>query len=100
LVLTPPSPECVASISPLARLRAGQYAVPTFIAHGTEDEVAPFAAAERFVTEMREHGLRCGFLPLQGVHHVFDLGVEEGSQKWEDMVAPGYHFLFEVLNLG
>ncbi|RYP07339.1 hypothetical protein DL764_002555 [Monosporascus ibericus] len=66
LTLTPPSPGRVASVSPLARLRAGQYAVPTFIIHGTEDEVAPFAAAERFVVEMRRRGVGQGSLLLRG----------------------------------
>jgi acyl transferase domain-containing protein/acetyl esterase/lipase/acyl carrier protein len=73
LDLTPPSPAHIASISPLARLRAGQYAVPTFIIHGSEDEVAPFPAAERFVAEMRGRGLRCEFLSLQGRRHLFAL---------------------------
>ncbi|RYP89869.1 hypothetical protein DL770_004021 [Monosporascus sp. CRB-9-2] len=80
LTLAPPSPERVASVSPLARLCAGQYAVPTFIIHGTEDEVAPFTAAERFVVEMRRRGVVQGFLPLRGVRHLFDLGLKEGSR--------------------
>ncbi|KAK7957013.1 BcPKS16- polyketide synthase [Apiospora aurea] len=46
LSLVTPSPDRIAAISPLARLRAGRYDVPTFIIHGREDEVAPFAAAE------------------------------------------------------
>ncbi|OTA90724.1 hypothetical protein M434DRAFT_13743 [Hypoxylon sp. CO27-5] len=50
--LDPPSPERVASISPLARLRAGQYSVLTFIIHGTLDKVAPFTAAKKFADEL------------------------------------------------
>ncbi len=96
----PPSPERVASISPLARLCAGQYTVPTFIIHGTKDEVAPFVAAKRFATEMGRRGVFHGFLPLHGMPHLFDLRLREGSDKWEEMVAPGYQFLLEVLNLG
>ncbi|KAK7719021.1 Type I Iterative PKS [Diaporthe eres] len=98
-LLTPPSPATVASISPLARLRAGQYAVPTFIVHGTEDEVAPFAGAERFADEMRRQapGTRCELLALPGVRHLFDLGLEQGSPQWEQLVEPGYRFLCEVL---
>lgn len=99
LNLTPPGPEQIASISPLARLRAGDYSVPTFIAHGTRDEVAPFSAAERFVTELRSQNIRHGFLPVHGSTHIFDVDVEEGTQKWENTVAPGYLFLLEVLNM-
>lgn len=101
-LLTPPSPATVASISPLARLRAGQYAVPTFIVHGTEDEVAPFAGAERFADEMRRQapGTRCELLALPGVRHLFDLGLEQGSPQWERLVEPGYRFLCEILRTG
>lgn len=98
-LLARPSPAAVASISPLARFRAGQYAVPTFIAHGTEDEVAPFAAAERFAGEVRRRapGVRCELLALPGARHLFDLGLDQGSPQWERLVEPGYRFLCEVL---
>lgn len=97
-LLTSPSPAMVAAISPLARVRAGQYAVPTFIVHGTEDEVAPFAAAERFANEMHKQApsVGCELLALPGVRHLFDLGIKEGSPQWERLVAPGYTFLCEV----
>jgi len=73
--------------------------VPTFIIHGSEDEVAPFPAAERFAAEMRGRGLRCEFLSLQGRRHLFDLGLEEGTQMWEDMVSPGYRFLLNCVSI-
>ncbi|KAH8697261.1 hypothetical protein BGW36DRAFT_296668 [Talaromyces proteolyticus] len=98
LDLTPPSPAHIASVSPLARLRAGQYTVPTFIIHGSQDEVAPFPAAERFVAEMHTRGVSCEFLSLQGRRHLFDLDLQEGTQKWEDMVAPGYRFLLNCVS--
>ncbi|KAI5917885.1 BcPKS16, polyketide synthase [Camillea tinctor] len=100
--LDPPSHERVASISPFARLRAGQYSVPTFIAHGTIDDVAPFAAAQRFMDEIacnHDGKFPYGFLSLYGARHLFDLELKEGSQEWNEMVAPGYHFLFEILNI-
>lgn len=100
-LLAPPPPAAVASISPLARARAGQYAVPTFIAHGTEDEVAPFAAAERFAGEMRRRapGVACELLALPGARHLFDLGLDWGSPQWGRLVEPGYRFLCEVLKI-
>lgn len=94
---TAPSPARIASISPLARLLSGQYNTPTFIVHGTEDEVAPFGPAERFVTEMRARELPCGLLPLKGQKHIFDLGIEEGMEEWDELVAPGYRFLCNVV---
>ncbi|EOD43923.1 putative polyketide synthase protein [Neofusicoccum parvum UCRNP2] len=37
----PPSPSLVASISPLAHVRGGTYRVPTYLIHGTRDEIVP-----------------------------------------------------------
>ncbi|POS72644.1 polyketide synthase [Diaporthe helianthi] len=48
-LLAPPSTSTIRTISPLARVLQGEYDVPTFIVHGTEDDVAPFAAAKRLV---------------------------------------------------
>ncbi|KAK9780019.1 hypothetical protein SCAR479_03143 [Seiridium cardinale] len=90
--LDEPSPERIAFISPLAHLRLGTYNVPTFIIHGTNDEVAPFAAAKHFAESFERNGkkgIQCGFLPLQDTGHLFDLRLAEGSGGWEAMVAPG-----------
>lgn len=89
----------MASISPLAQVRAGHYAVPTYIAHGTKDEVAPFAAAERFVDAMNltDTAIPCEFLAVPGARHLFDLGVEEGTGDFDNLVAPGYDFLSRMM---
>ena len=71
--------------------------MPTFIIHGTHDQVAPFAGAERFVAELQEKNIRYGFLPLQGVDHIHDLKLRPGSEEWDAQVAPGYRFLFDSL---
>ncbi|TVY40548.1 3-methylorcinaldehyde synthase, partial [Lachnellula occidentalis] len=92
-----PSPAQAASISPLAQIRAGAYDTPTFIIHGTCDQIAPFAGAERFVGELRERGIRHGFLPLEGVDHMHDLRLRPGSGEWDAQVGPGYQFLFDVV---
>ncbi|KAK9792202.1 hypothetical protein SCARD494_07250 [Seiridium cardinale] len=100
--LDEPSPERIAFISPLAHLRLGTYNVPTFIIHGTNDEVAPFAAAKHFAESFERNGkkgIQCGFLPLQDAGHLFDLRLAEGSGGWEAMVAPGYQFLLQQLNI-
>ena len=95
-----PSASRIAHISPLAQLRQGNYNTPTYIIHGTDDEVAPFAAAERFVDELSKKNIRHGFLPLAGVNHIHDVRLVPGTGSWEDQVAPGYHFLFEVIRYG
>lgn len=98
-LLAPPSPSTIRSISPLARVIQGEYDVPTFIVHGTEDEVAPFAAAKRFVDvqRLRNPAIACEFLAVPGAKHLFDLGLKDGSRDWDRLVAPGYQFLSKML---
>ncbi|KAI1840571.1 hypothetical protein JX266_013235 [Neoarthrinium moseri] len=94
-VLAPPSPERVASISPLAQVLGGNYRCPTFLVHGTADEVAPFSGAEVFAAALAEHGVSHGFLAVPGAAHIHDLQLRPGTQKWEEQVEPGYKFLFD-----
>jgi pimeloyl-ACP methyl ester carboxylesterase len=88
-----PSVERIAAISPLAQLRRGNYNVPTYIIHGTRDDIAPFAAAERFIEEMGRQRVEHGILRLD-VGHVFDVDVDPGTTTWDEQIAPGYRFLF------
>jgi len=92
-----PSPERVASVSPLARLHSGQYNCPTYVIHGTSDEVAPFAGAQRFVAELAARGVRHGFLTVKGGAHIHDLALRPGTHEWQEQVAPGYQFLIDVV---
>lgn len=92
----PPS-KLVASVSPLARLRAGEYNCPTFVIHGTADEIAPFSGAKKFVEELEKRKVPHGFLALPDVKHIHDVGVEVGSRTWNEQIAPGYRFLFDTV---
>ncbi|KAH7320277.1 BcPKS16, polyketide synthase [Stachybotrys elegans] len=92
-----PSPAQIASISPLARLRDGEYRVPTYVIHGTADQIAPFEGAERFVRELSGSGIRHGFLPLEGVGHIHDVELKPGDALWDSQVGPGYQFLFDLI---
>ncbi|KAK3902479.1 BcPKS16, polyketide synthase [Staphylotrichum tortipilum] len=94
-LLAPPPPALVASIDPLSRLRAGNYRTPTFLLHGTADEVAPVAGAARFAAELAARGVRGGMLAVEGAPHIYDLGLRPGMAEWEERVAPGYRFLVE-----
>ncbi|KAK8117055.1 uncharacterized protein PG998_005336 [Apiospora kogelbergensis] len=52
-------PAKVASISPLAQVTSGAYgAMPTFLVHGTEDELVPYESARTFVDALRRAGGR------------------------------------------
>lgn len=93
-----PSPSRVAAISPLAQARQGNYLTPTFIIHSQHDEVAPFAAAERLIDELKTQGVECGLLRLDKVSHLHDLRLRPGMAEWEEQVVPGYRFLVEAVS--
>jgi predicted esterase len=85
----------VAAISPMVQLRQGNYHTPTFIIHSQIDEVAPFAAAERFVGEMKRRGIESGFLALDRASHLHDLSLRPGMREWDEQVLSGYRFLID-----
>jgi len=90
-----PSNDRIAAINTLAQLRRGRYNTPTFIVHGTKDDIAPHSAAERFADELKSRGVRHAFLSLEDMGHVFDINLQCGTESWEKCVAPGYKFLFD-----
>lgn len=92
-----PSQARIASISPLAQLRQGNFNTPTFIIHSQNDEVAPFISAERFVGEMNMRGGECKLLALEKISHLHDLHLRPGERGWEAGVEPGYKFLMEAV---
>ncbi|KAK4180914.1 conidial yellow pigment biosynthesis polyketide synthase [Triangularia setosa] len=95
---TPPERELVQSIDPMSRLmNRGDYAVPTYVIHGTDDEIASFRDASLFVRQMKERNIECGFLEVVGGKHVHDLGVGVGTPEWKAGVGPGYQFLFDIV---
>lgn len=92
-----PDPERVAAISPLAQVQKGNYQTPTFVIIGNEDEIVPFHTSVNFVDALGEQGIKNGFIPVPGQRHIYDLALSPGMTKWDEWVAPGYKFLFELL---
>ncbi|KAL8803017.1 MAG: hypothetical protein Q9182_003443 [Xanthomendoza sp. 2 TL-2023] len=95
----PVSQSQIESISPIAQLRKGNYNVPTFIVHGSEDEIVPCNMSVAFDEAMRERGMKSGVCVIEGAKHLHDLGVEAGSEMWVKGVRPGYEFLLEELGV-
>lgn len=94
-----PDAERVAAISPMAQLRHGKYKVPTFIIHGTKDEIVPYSTAVAFADALRAAGVEGELLTVQGARHIHDVSLKPGNKRWDDTVAPGYEFLFRHLSL-
>ncbi|PTB42568.1 hypothetical protein M441DRAFT_136945 [Trichoderma asperellum CBS 433.97] len=97
--LEAPKPERVAAISPLVQVQKGNYHTPTFVLIGDEDEIVPFHTSVNFVNALQKQGIRNGFIPVPGQRHIYDLSLSPGMAKWDDWVAPGYKFLFDILGI-
>lgn len=97
LVASPPSLERQAAICPTARLRMGQYKVPTFIIHGELDDIALFESAANLYDEMKQQGTPSGFLAVDHGGHLHDLHLKVGMPQWDRYIVPGYQFLFDML---
>ncbi|KAL8715419.1 MAG: hypothetical protein Q9220_000753, partial [cf. Caloplaca sp. 1 TL-2023] len=98
----PPEPATRAqldAISPMKQLQSGKYKVPTFMVHGSEDEICPVDVSIAFGEEMTKTGVEGGVLVVQGRKHGFDADLGPGMDGWEEGVARAYRFLEEKLGL-
>ena len=95
----PPEPDRVAYISPMAHVRTGRYTTPTFLIHGEKDEIVPFHTAVKFADALQCHNVKGGLLTVKGARHIHDLQLRPGMERWQQEVAPGYEFLFDVLGM-
>ena len=94
--LPQPDPEQVAAISPYAQVSRGRYKTPTFIIHGTEDDLIPWQQTQRFYEKLVEQGVRAEVRILQGVPHLFDLRPRVTGEA-EKAIEDGYKFLLAQL---
>lgn len=93
-LLPDPSLEQVQAVSPLAQIRQGKYRVPTFIVHGTKDDLIPWQQAVRTYDALREQGVPAEIRILDGALHLFDLyKSSESDESAKKAVSEGYEML-------
>ena len=82
------------AVSPLWHIRNGDYTTPTFIVHGTDDDLIPVAQAQRVEAAMAERGVPGQVRVVEGAVHLFDLepGFERNGEA-KRAVSDGYDFL-------
>lgn len=95
----PPSEEKVTAADPMARVRNGEYATPTYLIHGDEDEIIPCRETMAFFDALQARGIESELLKVPGAKHLFDLQSKPGSREWEEGVGPGYEFLLRKLGM-
>lgn len=94
--LPQPTPAQIHPISPLAQIRKGAYSTPTFLVHGTADDLIPWRQSVRTHDALVERGVRAGVAAPEGKVHLFDLYRDPDGVGW-GAVERGYEFLFGVL---
>ncbi|RMD39763.1 hypothetical protein DV735_g5370, partial [Chaetothyriales sp. CBS 134920] len=85
----------VQSISPASQIRLGNYKVPTFLVHGTEDDLIPWQQTQQTYDDLRSHGIPADIRIVQGRKHLFDLYRDSKDNAGWRAVRDGYDFLFE-----
>ncbi|KAE8373923.1 hypothetical protein BDV26DRAFT_296474 [Aspergillus bertholletiae] len=89
-----PTEAEIEAVSPLAQIRQGTYATPTFIIHPRKDDLIPWEQAQRTYEALREQGIASQLRIVDDVPHLFDM--YRGYQQQEDIqkvIRDGYDFL-------
>lgn len=68
-----PDRERIRSISPLAHVQDGTYRTPTFLIHGTADDLVPVQQSQRTMEEMVRQGIVGELRVLEREVHLFDM---------------------------
>ncbi|KAJ0426703.1 hypothetical protein BJY00DRAFT_306700 [Aspergillus carlsbadensis] len=91
----PPAEE-IQRASPYAQIKKGKYHTPTFIIHGTEDDLIPWTQSVRTIQALQAQGVRADIAAPQGKIHLFDMYRDPDGSSWE-VVRKGYEFLVDVV---
>ncbi|KAK6852921.1 polyketide synthase [Apiospora arundinis] len=90
--LPQPSIEKIRQCSPLAQIRKGNYATPTFMIHGTADDLIPYAQSVRTTEEMKRQGIDARLVVVPDAPHVCDASNDPDSAGWK-AVLKAYEWL-------
>ena len=95
-----PQPDAakVAAICPYTQIMQGNYRVPTYFIHGTQDDLIPWQQTQRTWDALMEQGVMAGGEIVEGAVHLFDLYGHRERENWE-VVKRGYEFLFERVGI-
>ncbi|KAL4957579.1 hypothetical protein BDW69DRAFT_180503 [Aspergillus filifer] len=92
-----PKTEEIQRVSPYAQIIKGVYRTPTFIIHGTEDDLIPWEQSVRTIEALKAKGVRAEVIVPQGKKHLFDLYRDADGSGWE-VAKQGYDFLADIVS--
>ncbi|KAI1760611.1 BcPKS19, polyketide synthase [Hypoxylon sp. FL1150] len=90
--LPQPSIDKIKAASPLGQIRQGNYRTPTFLVHGTADDLIPWGQSKDTYEAMVERTIPAELVLVEGAPHVCDLSSDPDSEGWKATVR-GYEFL-------
>ncbi|KAL5361507.1 hypothetical protein BJX96DRAFT_185313 [Aspergillus floccosus] len=94
--LSQPSVDRLRAVSPYAQIVKGNYRVPTFLVHGTRDDLIPWKQSVRTKDALASQGVAAGVAVVEDAVHLFDLYRDPKGQYWK-AVLEGYEFLLKHL---
>ena len=97
--LPPPTLEQIESISPFAQIRRRKYQSPTFLVHGTLDDLIPWQQSQKTYEALMENGVEAEFRLVEGGVHLFDVYHRfEETEEAAHAVSDGFRFLRAHVN--
>ncbi|KAI1817387.1 beta-ketoacyl synthase domain-containing protein [Poronia punctata] len=90
--LPQPSLEAIRTVSPMAQIRAGNYNTPTFLIHGTADDLIPWQQSQGTYEAMVEQGIPVELALVENAPHITDLSSDPNSKGWQAALQ-GYDFI-------
>ncbi|KAF7507855.1 hypothetical protein GJ744_010019 [Endocarpon pusillum] len=98
LSLPQPDHSKIVAVSPCAQISRGTYRVPTFLIHGTEDDLIPWQQTQKTRDALVDQGVPAGIAIVEDAVHLFDLYRDPDGKYWQ-AVRQGYEFIFSHLRL-
>ena len=96
-----PTWEQITLISPFAQILLGSYKTPTFLIHGTSDDLIPWQQSQKTYKALLQNGVEAKLSIIPDAVHLFDI---YHSLKEDDAasqaVMNGYRFLCAHVGLG
>ncbi|KAK8108232.1 Methylphloroacetophenone synthase [Apiospora kogelbergensis] len=88
-----PALERVRAVSPRAHIADGTYGrVPTFLVHGTADDLIPWQQSRDTYDALASRGVPSGLALVEGAPHICDLSSDPESEGWKATMR-GYDFI-------
>ncbi|KAK6593243.1 Iterative polyketide synthase CazM 3 [Botrytis cinerea] len=94
--LPQPSLDKIVAASSLAQIRRGNYRTPTFLVHGTADDLIPWEQSQATYEAMLEKNIPAQLALIEGAPHICDRSSDPNSEGWKATVK-GYEFIASIV---